>query len=356
MTAKGWGTYVIDVMHHLEIYTSSVLAQLMFGSMYTDKIKQTFFQLSELESLGKLATDVFTLPGQKYFPTKKNRRAHKIDKFVRDSFQSMIHKRLEKRKDEADIDGKNKDLLDLFMDELYDEKTTNGRDRRRLIEDVIGQCKIFFFAGFGSTSNMTCWTMVMLSVHKDWQDRARQEVMQVLGDKKEISADDLGQLKVIMMIVNKILRLYPRTMEFSRLVEEETEIGRYTVPKGTHLTCPILLLYRSTEIWGTTRRNLIPRGLRKEWQKQLVLADRPRICPSDEARGSALLRISSSLRSKCSWRCSCANSRLISLQLTGTHRTLIYHSPSVWCPCRANGTLAKLVSYVRVEIYIIIDE
>ncbi|KAL3649041.1 hypothetical protein CASFOL_005444 [Castilleja foliolosa] len=256
MTKSG-GNYVIDVIHHLEIYTSSVLAQVMFGSTYTDKIKQVFFQLLELESLGKLATDVFTLPGQKYYPTKKNRKAHEIDKFIRDSFKSMIHERLENRKAGADFD-KRQDLLDLFMDELYDEKTSNGKSHSKLVEDVIGQLKIFFFAGFGSTSNTICWTMVMLSVHKEWQDRARQEVMQVIGDDNEITTNHLGQLKVITMIVNEVLRLYPPTMEISRLIVEETKIGKYTIPKGTLVTCPILLLYRSTEVWGHDAKNFNP--------------------------------------------------------------------------------------------------
>lgn len=55
----------IDVFPYLEIFTSSVLAQLMFSSTYTEDIKRTFLKLSELEALGKLATDIFTLPGQK---------------------------------------------------------------------------------------------------------------------------------------------------------------------------------------------------------------------------------------------------------------------------------------------------
>nr|AZB52812.1 secologanin synthase 2 [Centranthera grandiflora] len=290
MTSAGGGSCVIDIIHHLEIYTSSVLAQLMFGSTYTEKIKQTFFKLLELESLGKLSTDLLTLPGQEYFPTKKNRQAHKIDQFIRDSIKSMIDERLETRK-AREIDtgaGDGKDLLDLFMDELYQhEKTKSGGNRRKMIEDVVGQCKIFFFAGFGSTSNSICWAMVMLSIHKHWQERAREEVMRVVGHKKEISAEDLSQLKVITMIVTEVLRLFPASMELSRLIVEDTKIGGYTIPKGTVVTCPILLMSWSPEVWGHDAKEFNPQrfaeGVAKATKKYglaqyMPFGCGPRIC------------------------------------------------------------------------------
>nr|AZB52813.1 secologanin synthase 3 [Centranthera grandiflora] len=260
MTSASGGSRVVDVMHHLEIYTSSVLAQLMFGSEYTDRIKQTFFKLLELESLGKLATDLLTLPGQKYFPTKKNREAHKINRFVQESIKSMINERLEKRRaGELNMGDKNRDLLDIFMEELYnDEKIKTERVRRKMIDDVVAQCKIFFFAGFGTTSNTICWTMIILSIHKNWQESAREEIRKVLGHKKEISPDDLSQLKVMSMIITEVLRLFPPTMEISRITVEDTKVGNYMIPKGTVVTCPILLMSWSQELWGKDAKEFKP--------------------------------------------------------------------------------------------------
>ncbi|KAK6161468.1 hypothetical protein DH2020_004849 [Rehmannia glutinosa] len=248
MASKGGGSCCFDVYPYLEVFTSSVLARLMFDSTYTEQLKQTFLQLSELAFMGKLATNPLTLPGEKYFPTKKNRRAKEIDKYVRASFTSMINQRLEKRK--AGVEHANQDLLDLFMQELYDGENLNDGDRQRIIDDIIGQCKIFFYAGYETNSNLLTWTMVMLSAHQDWQARAREEAVQVLGNKKEITYEDLGKLKIATMILNEMLRLFPSSMELSRLVKEETILGGYTIPKDTLVTCPIIILQRSTEIWG----------------------------------------------------------------------------------------------------------
>lgn len=113
----------------------------------------------------------------------------------------MIDERLEKRKAEAasaDGGANNLDLLDILMEELYSGGFRNGSDEhRRIIEDIIGHCKLFFFAGYETSSNLLCWIMILLSHHQNWQDRARQEVRHVLGTKDRITADDLSKLKLV---------------------------------------------------------------------------------------------------------------------------------------------------------------
>ncbi|KAL8485073.1 hypothetical protein ACS0TY_027391 [Phlomoides rotata] len=256
MTLKYGGCCEIDVTYYMEVFTSSVIAKLMFNSAYTEQIKQTFFQLSELSNLGKLALYSFALPGEKYFPTKRNRRAKEIDNFVRTSFTSMINGRLKKR--EAGEDSDTTDLLDLLLSELYEDKGLKEKDRQKIIEEVVANCKIFFFGGYETSSNTLSWTMIMLSIHQDWQNRAREEVFQVLGDKKEITLDDLNKLKIVTMIVTEMLRLYPAGIEVSRLVAKDTKLGDYFIPKDTLLTCPTLILHQNKEIWGEDAEKFNP--------------------------------------------------------------------------------------------------
>lgn len=52
------------------------------------------------------------------------------------------------------------------------------------------------------------------------------------------------------MIINETFRLYPPVMEMSRLVEEDTEVNGFIIPKDLMLTFPILMFHRNTEIWG----------------------------------------------------------------------------------------------------------
>ncbi|KAI3469666.1 hypothetical protein Pfo_026329 [Paulownia fortunei] len=247
MILKKGGSCVIDVFPEFEIFTSAILAQLMFSSTYTDEIKRAFHQLGELANLAKLPSKIFTMPGEKYLPTQTNRRAKEIDKYVRVTFTSMINERLKRN---AAAPSGNQDLLDVLLEDLYDRKFTKESERQRIIEDAIGECRIFFFGGFETSSNLLTWTMILLSIHQDWQARAREEVFQVLGNKSEITSDDLGKLKIVTMIINEVLRLYPPIMELSRLIDEDVKINEYTIPKDSLVTFPILMFHRSTEIWG----------------------------------------------------------------------------------------------------------
>lgn len=131
-------------------------------------------------------------------PTKTNRRGKEIDKYVRDSITSMINERLKKQ---AAAPSGKMDLLDALLEELYDGKITEESDRRRIMEDAIGQCRVFFFGGFETSSNLLTWAMVLLSSHQDWQARAREEVFRVLGDNKDIASDDLTKLKIVSNIL-----------------------------------------------------------------------------------------------------------------------------------------------------------
>ncbi|KAL0376704.1 UNVERIFIED_CONTAM: Secologanin synthase [Sesamum calycinum] len=245
--SKEGGSSVIDVFPDLEIFTGAILAQLMFSSTYTEQIKQTFLQLGELGSLARIHSKLFSIPGEKYLPTQPNRRANEIVNYARASFKSMINDRLQ-RKAGAPVSGKM-DLLDILIEKLYAGEVTK-RERHKIIEDAIAECKTFFFAGFETSSTLLTWTIIMLAYHQDWQARAREEVFQVLGDKKDITSDDLGKLKIVAMIINEVLRLYPPVIELSRVVKEESKIKDYVIPKDALVTFPVLMYHRSTKIWG----------------------------------------------------------------------------------------------------------
>ncbi|KAK6138900.1 hypothetical protein DH2020_027361 [Rehmannia glutinosa] len=248
MAAKGGGFCCFDVYPYLEVFTSSALARLMFDSTYTEQLKQTFLQLSELAFMGKLATNPLTLPGEK--------KEKGWSKACQSGLTGFIHARIVR-------------------------ENSNDVDRQRIIDDIIGQCKLFFFAGYETNSNLLTWTMIMLSAHQDWQARAREEAVQVLGNKKEITSEDLGKLKIATMILNEMLRLFPSSMEFTRLVEEETTLGGYTIPKDTLVTCPIIILQRSTEIWGKDAGERFAEGIVKATKGENVYMPfgwGPRIC------------------------------------------------------------------------------
>lgn len=63
--------------------------------------------------------------------------------------------------------------------------------------DVVEECKTIFFAGKHTTSNLLTWTTILLAMHPQWQEQAREEVLRVCGSRDTPTKDDLAKLKTV---------------------------------------------------------------------------------------------------------------------------------------------------------------
>ncbi|CAN6991415.1 unnamed protein product [Brassica rapa subsp. trilocularis] len=262
----------VDVWPWLVSMTADVISRTAFGSSY--KEGQRIFELQA--ELSELIIQDFRkafIPGYSYLPTKDNRRMKAAAREIQVILRGIVNKRLLAR--EA-----SDDLLGILLESNLGQDEGNGMST----EDVMEECKLFYFAGQETTSVLLVWTMVMLSQHQDWQARAREEVKQVFGDKKA-DAEGLNQLKVMTMILYEVLRLYPPVAQLIRAVHKEIKVGDLTLPGGVHINLPILLVQRDTELWGQDAGEFKPErfkdGLSKATKNQVSyfpFSWGPRIC------------------------------------------------------------------------------
>ncbi|PPR89004.1 hypothetical protein GOBAR_AA31689 [Gossypium barbadense] len=253
----------LDVWPYLVDLTRDVISRSAFGSSFEEG-KRIFQLLGDQLVLRIKLIQIVYIPGWRH---------------IKESLREMIKRREKaiKAREES-----NEDLLDILVESNIREM--EAKNMGMSIEDVIEECKLFYFAGQETTSVLLVWTMVLLARYADWQSKAREEVLHVLGDSKP-DVDGLNRLKVVTMILYEVLRLYPSATELGRSVPEEIKLGNLLLPAGTEVSVPILLIHHDKDLWGDDAREFKPErfaeGVSKATKSQVTFLPfgwGPRIC------------------------------------------------------------------------------
>lgn len=246
------GEVEIDVSDWFQVVTEDAITRTAFGRSYEDG-KVVFKLQAQLMAFASEAFRKVFIPGYRFLPTKKNTSSWKLDKEIRKNLVTLIGRRQDAGDDEK-LDGCAKDLLGLMINAAA---SSNGGKRSALpvspitVNDIVEECKTFFFAGKQTTSNLLTWAIVVLAMHPEWQERARQEVLDVCGADGVPSREQLAKLKTLGMILNETLRLYPPAVATVRRAKADVELGGYLrIPRDTELLIPIMAVHHDARLWG----------------------------------------------------------------------------------------------------------
>ncbi|KAJ7532626.1 hypothetical protein O6H91_13G012200 [Diphasiastrum complanatum] len=254
---KGWeklheenSSFEVEVSKEFFKLAMDIFSRAAFGNNYEQAKRVGQLQVE----LKKLVMDPIQIlwtaliPGCSILPTPNNRQIHRIKRSLNRILDEMIQARL-KRAESKKLQDYGNDLLGCL---LYESEGGNHetKSRKKLsIKDVIIECQTLYFAGHDTTANLITWTVMLLSLHPQWQERARKEALEICNGNP-IDDEKLRSFKTLTMILQEALRLYPAVAELTRVAHKNTSIQGYSIPEGLQVWIPILAIHRDPEQWG----------------------------------------------------------------------------------------------------------
>ncbi|CAN6221833.1 unnamed protein product [Urochloa humidicola] len=243
--AAAGGEVTVEVGQQFTELTADVISHTAFGSSYR-KGKEVFLAQHELQGIAFTSITSRRFPGSQWAPTESNRRRWRLERKVRDTLMSIIDERLAVAKDGGGYGG---DLLGLMLE--ANANAGGGGKAAMSMDEIIDECKTFFFAGHDTTSHLLTWAMFLLGTHPEWQRQLRDEVLRECGGAAApITGDALNKLKLVTMVLYETLRLYGPVTLLARRAAADAELCGVRVPRGTTLLIPIAMLHRDKEVWG----------------------------------------------------------------------------------------------------------
>ncbi|KAL3284475.1 hypothetical protein HHI36_018636 [Cryptolaemus montrouzieri] len=120
-------------------------------------------------------------------------------------------------------------LLDMFM--TIAESNPSFEEK-----DIIDETCTFMLAGQDSVGAATAFSLYFLAKHQDVQAKVFKEQSNIFEDDSRLpNMQDLNEMKYLEQCIKETMRLCPSVPIVSRVLNEDVNLGEYTLPSGTNI-------------------------------------------------------------------------------------------------------------------------
>ncbi|XP_075034797.1 cytochrome P450 4B1-like [Mixophyes fleayi] len=135
-----------------------------------------------------------------------------------------------------------------FLDILLCAKDENGQSLSD--KDLRAEVDTFMFEGHDTTASGISWILYCMAKYPEHQEKCREEIREVLGDRQTIEWEDLSRLSYTTMCIKESLRLYPPVPSVSReLSKPVTFFDGRNLPAGTVVSLNMYCIHRNPAVW-----------------------------------------------------------------------------------------------------------
>jgi len=131
-------------------------------------------------------------------------------------------------------------FLDLLLDASDDGRVLSDADIREEVDT-------FMFEGHDTTAANLCWTVFCLASNPKAMIKVQEELDGIFGHarSRDITKDDLAQMKYLDCCIKESLRLFPSVPLFARYIKQDIPLddGR-KIPAGANAVIVSFFLHR----------------------------------------------------------------------------------------------------------------
>ncbi|KAI8423175.1 hypothetical protein MSG28_014229 [Choristoneura fumiferana] len=111
-------------------------------------------------------------------------------------------------------------------------------------------------AGHDTSASTILYTLILLGSHPDIQERAFEEIAEVLGDR-DVDKLEISKMVFLEAVLMESMRLYPIGPFIGRNIAESIKLKHYTLPAGSSAFIAIHALHRH-KMWGEDAELFVP--------------------------------------------------------------------------------------------------
>ncbi|TDE35074.1 cytochrome P450 [Antarcticimicrobium sediminis] len=224
----------------IEAVTSHAAADVIFRTLFSIPIEhevasEVFSRFRAYQRAQPILNLAAFLPLPRWVPRifPKGTRANAAQ------IRGLIRRLTSERMEAVAAGGAPDDLATKIITTV-DPDTGQGFDT----EEMVDQVAIFFLAGHETSASALAWTLYLMALYPEWQDKVATEAAALEPDFGAVS-----RLRISRDVFREALRLYPPVPMMVREATCPETFRNRKVPKGAQLVLSPWHLHRHTRLW-----------------------------------------------------------------------------------------------------------
>lgn len=234
---------VIEVDEHMTFVTADVIFRTIMSEKLDEQkgkeVLEAFVTFQE-ETARAAIRKMFCFPKWISYILGERKRIAAGD-VIRKTLSDIIRPRYD-----AVTNGEElitEDILSSLL-KVVDEDT----NKRFSFEEILDQVAMLFLAGHETTASSLTWTLYILSMALEEQEKAYQEIIEV-ANNEIFTIHHLRKMKYLTNVFKESLRLYPPVGFFARESSDETTMRGKVIKKGAGVVVAPWLIHRHEDFW-----------------------------------------------------------------------------------------------------------